>query len=268
MTLQRLDWEDLPKALREQVSDGLGPIASAESVSTGMNSAVAAILHTGNGKVFVKGLRRDHPRHWNNDMEALVNPAVSHLSPRLLARHGDDEWDLLVFEYVRGRHADYSPGSDDVPIVARTMVELGRVPWKDLAVKRAVDRWARYADAADVELFAGDVLLHTDWNPENVIITADDRARLVDWAWPTFGAGWIDPACWITRLMAAGHTAASAEHAVRNVPAWQAAPLEGLRAFARANATVWREIADASSASWTLEMARVSEAWRQHRTAR
>ncbi|MFD1535587.1 hypothetical protein [Nonomuraea guangzhouensis] len=34
----------------------------------------------------------------------------------------------------------------------------------------------------------------TDYNPLNMLI-AEGRALLIDWAWPTRGAGWIDPAC-------------------------------------------------------------------------
>jgi hypothetical protein len=47
---------------------------------------------------------------WTQDMEALINPYVADLSPRLLWRV-QGEWDVLGFEVVDGRHADYRPGS-------------------------------------------------------------------------------------------------------------------------------------------------------------
>ena len=51
--------------------------------------------------------------------------------------------------------------------------------------------------------------------PDNILI-AEGRAWLVDWAWPTLAAAWIDPASWLLRIMARGHTAAEAEaHAAR-----------------------------------------------------
>jgi hypothetical protein len=34
---------------------------------------------------------------------------------------------------------------------------------------------------------------------------SEHRAWLIDWAWPTLGAAWTDPACWVLRaLMASG----------------------------------------------------------------
>jgi hypothetical protein len=54
--------------------------------------------------------------------------------------------------------------------------------------------WTGLADDTDLALLAGDHLLHTDLNPDNILIS-DGRAWLVDWAWTTLGAAWIDPAC-------------------------------------------------------------------------
>ncbi|GAA2608607.1 hypothetical protein SMC26_28925 [Actinomadura fulvescens] len=267
MALSRVDWEALPELVRWEVEKETGTVYTAETVSEGLNSAVAVILRTESGAVFMKGLRKDYPRRWTQDMEASINRAVRHFSARLLWRLRSEDWDLLGFEVVDGRHADYSPGSSDLAAVADTMSELGKVPSPDVQIKLAEDRWRKYVTVPeDVLLLQGDRLLHTDWNNVNVLMSRG-RAYLIDWAWPTSGAGWIDPACWITRLMAVGHTADSAEGVVRNVPAWQAAPPEGLRVFASANARVWKEIADASSASWTLAMAQAAEAWCRHRTA-
>ncbi len=53
--------------------------------------------------------------------------------------------------------------------------------------------------------------------PGNVLIASD--ARLVDWAWPTRAAPWIDPACWIVWLIASGHNPADAETSAASVPA-------------------------------------------------
>lgn len=61
--------------------------------------------------------------------------------------------------------------------------------------------------------------------PGNVLISGS-RAWLIDWAWAALGAPWIDPACWLVRLIAYGHAVSEAEaqvsapiqHAVRNSP--------------------------------------------------
>lgn len=174
------------------------------TVSEGLNSAVAAILTTETGQVFVKGLRADYPRRWTQDMEALINPYVAALSPRLLWRV-QDEWDMLGFQLIKGHHASYAPGSPDLPAVTALMIVLGEIRCPDEPVKHAPHRWRSYVDdPKDLDWLEGDRLLHTDWNPLNVLITSG-RGLLIDWAWPTRGAGWIDPACLIIRLIAAGH---------------------------------------------------------------
>lgn len=260
MTVGRIDWHDLPAATRHVVEQHTGTIHSASTVSAGQNSAVAALLTTDAGQVFVKGLRWDYPRRWNQDMEAMINPHVTHLAPRLLWRV-QGEWDLLGFEAVPGRHADYQPGSPDLPKVALAAAQLGRARCPELPVKRAEYRWREYIpDPADLALLTGDRLLHTDYNPLNVLITGD-RAVLIDWAWPTKGAGWIDPACLILRLIAHGHTTHSAEHVVRNTPQWQTAPAASVAVFARASAAMWNEIAAVNPADWAQGMAKASTDW-------
>src|SRR5437879_5739122 len=92
MAVERIRWEDLPRDTREAVERHAGAVWSANTVSEGLNSAIAAILTTEVGPVFVKGLSRDYPRRWTQDMEALINPYVRHLSPRLCARRPQPVW--------------------------------------------------------------------------------------------------------------------------------------------------------------------------------
>jgi hypothetical protein len=110
------------------------------------------------------------------------------------------------------------------------------------------------------ELFAGDHLSHTDWSPGNVLI-ADD-ARIVDWAWPTRGALWIDPACWIVWLIASGHTPAQAEGCAAKVPAFARAPRHAVTAFSQAQAAMWSEIGDEAPHSG---LAAAAAYWHKHR---
>lgn len=265
MGVERVHWDDLPVETRAAVEKHTGSVKSARTVSEGLNSAVAAILNTDSGRVFVKGLHRDYPRRWAQDMEAMINPHVAGLSPRLLWRV-EGEWDVLGFEAVEGRYADYQPGSPDLALVADTMAELGAIVCPDLPVKVAEHRWAGYVDGyPEAECFKGDHLLHTDYNPMNVFV-ADGKALLIDWAWPTRGAGWIDPACLIVRLMAAGHTAEEAESVVADVPAWRHAAREPVDVFARANARVWDEIAGNDSVSWVQRMRSAAHGWLNHRS--
>jgi hypothetical protein len=260
MPVERIHWEDLPAETRRAVEKQTGTVWSAKTVSEGLNSAMAAILATEAGPVFAKGLHCAYPRRWTQDMESMINPYVCHVSPRLLWRV-QGEWDVLGFELVEGEHADYRPGSADLAKVMATIAKLGETTCPDVPVKRAEDRWRPYVDAPDeLTWLQGDRLLHTDYNPLNVLVS-DGRALLIDWAWPTRGAGWIDPACLVLRLMANGHSPASAERAISNVPAWQAAPAGGVAVFSRACVRMWEEIARGNPVAWTEGMAAAARAW-------
>ena len=76
------------------------------------------------------------------------------------------------------------------------------------------------------------------------MLIAPDLPWLIDWASPTLGAAWTDPACWLLRLMAAGgDTAADAERQATRLAAFAAADPVDLDLFARVNARMWDEIA-------------------------
>ncbi|HEX2418573.1 MAG TPA: phosphotransferase, partial [Micromonosporaceae bacterium] len=203
----RTDWEELSPGVRAAVEHRTGPVQAAYTVSAGKNSALAAILATAQrGSVFVKGLWTEDPRVVSQDREAVVSPYVRSLSRELLWQTKADGWNLLGFQAAPGRHADYSPSSDDVPKVIEAIRRLGRLRCPDLhQLKYAEQRWAKYVDHQDdLALLCGQSLLHTDYSPDNVLVDGNG-ARLIDWAWPTRGAGFIDPACLVVRLVYAGH---------------------------------------------------------------
>jgi hypothetical protein len=246
---------------RELIEKETGPFDVVRHVAEGRNSEVSVIIRAGDDPTFVKGLRADHPRAWTQQRERAVNPAVRHISPFLKWSVRNDTWDLNGFEHVPGRHADYSPGSRDIPKVVSTLRQLQEIACPDMEMKHAPQRWASYTDTP--ELFAGTFLLHTEWTPGNVLVS--DRAYLVDWAWPTKGAAWIDPACWAVWLIASGHSPRSAENHAALIPSWQDAPEKSLDEFARAQARMWAEIAAESSEPWTKSLATASALWTSHR---
>jgi hypothetical protein len=259
--MQRTDWVDLPPGIRRLIESRTGPVRSAATATEGRNSEVAAFLDTSTGTVFVKGLRSDHPRVWTQEREAMVNPYVQHVGPRLLWHVEAEGWNVLGFEQVAGRHADYSPGSADLPLVIEAMRLLGQTSCPDLPLKRSEERWAGYVDdPAALQLLCGDTLLHTDYNPMNILV-AGDAARIVDWAWPTRGAAWIDPACLALRLMEAGHQPPEAEAWAARVPAWTAAPVEAINTFALISLRMWDEIATDDPQPWKRQMKTMVEEW-------
>ncbi|MFE5029240.1 aminoglycoside phosphotransferase [Streptomyces sp. NPDC056656] len=265
MAVTAVDFDDLPAPVRTAIETETGPILKTETVSAGLNSALSARIHTTAGAVFLKGLRTEHRWVWTQQREADINPYVTPLAPRLLFRVVADGWDILGFEAIDGHHADYSPGSADLPKVTEGMRRLGEIPCPDIELRQAEQRLAGYVDnLADAELFKGDALLHTDWNNHNVLIT-DDHTHLVDWGWATRGAAWLDPAHWIIWLIAAGHTPAQAEELAARLPAWGTAPAESVDAFAKATSKLWAEIAGNSPDNWPAPLLSAATLWLGHR---
>ncbi|MFF2503484.1 aminoglycoside phosphotransferase [Streptomyces sp. NPDC058067] len=221
-----------------------------------MNSSIASVLETDRGPVFVKGIPADHPQVDAQRREAAVAPYLPASCPRLYWHIEAAGWSLLGYEVVDGRHADYAPGSPDLPLVEAALAELQAVTAPTgIEIKDARDRWMEYAPPGTLHHFAGDALLHTDFAPDNILIVGG-RARLVDWAWPTRGAAWIDPGALALRLMEAGHSVETAVEFAARFRSWRDAEPEVLSAFGAATAALWREIAAQSPAAWKQEMAR------------
>lgn len=247
--------------VQELIEQEIGPFDVVMHVSEGRNSEVSVIVCTGDDITFVKGRGADHPQAWTQERERLINPAVQSIAPRVKWSARNEAWDLNGFEYAAGRHSDYCPNSADLPKVVSLLRRLQEIRCPDVELKQADQRWASYTEAPG--LFSGTSLLHTEWTPGNVLV--GDRAYLVDWAWPTRGAAWIDPACWAVWLIASGHTPRSAESWAAQIPSWQDAPASSLDEFARVQARMWAGIAAESSEPWTRSLATASSLWSSHR---
>ncbi|MEV8322678.1 aminoglycoside phosphotransferase [Kitasatospora sp. NPDC056731] len=266
MTTTRLHWADLPGSVHRAVTARLGtPVLAAQTVSAGFNSEIAARLTTAGGAVFVKGMRLSHPRVWTQRREAEINRYVEGLAPTVLWHLDVDGWSLVAFEHVEARHADYRD-TGDLELTVDALSRLGRTPCPPIELRRAEQRWAAYVDDPGVlRQFGGNHLLHTDLNNENVLIR-EDHALLVDWAWATRGASWIDPALWVVWLIAAGgHGPAAAEAWAARVPAWQTGGPTVVDAFAQAQARMWAEIAGDDPDPWTAGLNRAAQQWARFR---
>jgi hypothetical protein len=265
---RRITWNDLAAPLKQAIEARTGRITDVQIASSGQNSPLAAAIETSNGKVFVKGMPSGQAI--SQAREAAVAPLVKDISPALLWHFDEVGWNVLGYEYASGRHADYSPGSADLDQLTEVMDALIaiKVPDDPGPFKKAEHRWRSFvADPESASAFAGPVLTHTDWAPDNVLISPD-RAWLIDWAWPTLGAAWTDPACWILRLMASGgHTAPQAEQQASRLPAYQAANPAHINLFAAANVRLWDEITQTSTSTWTRDMAQAARTWLAYRQA-
>lgn len=87
----------------------------------------------------------------------------------------------------------------------------------------------------------------------------------MDWAWPTLGAPWIDPACAVLWLIAEGHTPATAEAWAHELPGWHHVPHAGLDVFAAVNAGLWARIAENDPQPWKLALREAGSQWQTYR---
>jgi hypothetical protein len=264
----RVDRTDLPAKLRAAIETETGPIRAAEPASTGNHADIASTLHGRDRVTFVKAARRlspeeDGPEVRSLRWEAAVNPYVTEFAPRLRWKVEAGGWLALGFDHIDGRKADYTPGSPDLPMLAKVLHALQSTPGPGAVRLRAERRWA--TDADDVSRMSGDALLHTDLNEDNLIITPDGGAFLVDWAFVSRGAAWIEPALLILWLLKAGHTPAQAEQWVTQFPSWHEAGAPTIDMFSRILAERWRHNSVRNPAPWAVEHAAAAERWAHHR---
>lgn len=266
--ITRTTWPDLPDALRAAVRRCTGRIDAVTPVQAGLNSSLAATLHTGTETIFIKAIPGDHPQARSQQREADINPYVVPVAPRLLWRITMAGWDVLGFEHIDGRHADLSPASPDLPKIADALAELYTIAAPDLSLRRFEDRWGGHiATENDRELLRGHGLLHTDMNPGNILIT-EDSARITDWAWPSRGASWIDPAGLALWLIHAGHTPRQAEAWIGHLAACAALDKAALDTFTIANTRLWAEIAHNDASPWKQAIAATARRWQDDRAGR
>lgn len=256
----------LPPAVHAALEAEVGEIRRVEPVGSGLNSAFAAALHTADGALFVKGMPEDHPGVRGQHREAAVAPHICGIAPRLRWHLNTAGWDLLGFDHLPGHTADLSPASPDLADLARTLTRLSELEPPPLPLPRIEQRWSGLADDADLALLAGEHLLHTDLNPNNILIS-DSRAWLVDWAWPTLGAPWIDPACAALWLITEGHTPTTAETWAQTLPAWNRLPQNALDTFIAVNARLWTTIATDDPQPWKLALRNAAHLWLTHRNS-
>jgi hypothetical protein len=262
----RVSWGELPAGVRRRIEAEVGPFAWAEQVDAGHNCLAALIVHTTAGSWFIKGIHADHARAvWNQSNEAAINPYVEAVTAPLEFRVQADGWDILGFRYLVGhRHANLAPGSPDLPLIAATLQALAVLPAPDDVPLRTIeDRWHGYI-GNHAALLTGPAIAHTDLHRHNILIGAAG-AKLVDWAWPTLAAPWVDTACAGLQLIAAGHHPAAAQQWCQQLPAYRAADGAATDAFVAAAQAMWDEIAVSDPQPWKLGVASAARRWATHR---
>jgi hypothetical protein len=164
--------------------------------------------------------------------------------------------------YVPPRNTPAVPDPPNSPPIRRTRAHRKAIECPEVARRWPETRWDRFTDQPS--LFAGDALLYTDINPSNLIMGSLGVA-VVDWSWPTRGAGFIDPACLVLQLVAAGHTAAQAEEWAQRCTAWQDADPKAINAFAQATLRMYQYFETRDPAPWRTAMTHAATTWATHR---
>lgn len=290
--MTRPGWDDLPAPVRAVIEHRCGGIIHSQVASGGRNADFSATLHLADGRVFCKGTTdANGPAGRALRHEAYINSWLPPVAPRLIWESEVDEWLLLGFEHVGGRHADLSLDSPDLTLVADAMVATSnalthcaaRAPsladkwawlsgWKRLApAPDDLDVWARDRldqllewEARGIEWADGDSLVHADLHPLNLLV-GEGRARIVDWAWSRKGDAATDAALLVIRLVHAGHTPESAEAWAGLLPAWRAAGEPKLTAFAVSIWGAWEYLQRSDPLPHRAALTSAAQTWAQHR---
>lgn len=289
-----MGWSELPDTVRKAVESQLGAVAGFEPATAGGHSRLSGTLTLVDGTtVFCKGTSDDDPNLWMHRHEALVNPHLpASIAPRMLFQVEQDGWLLLVFERADGEHADLTPGSADLRLVAKVVGSLGWAltpcpvevrrslaqhwdrlsPWKQLAeCPQRLDP----ADAAALPAFLeweqlavaavdGDCLSHTDLHSMNILVSQDE-ASVIDWAWARRATSWVDPAFLVLRLIDKGNSVEQAEEWAASLPQWRKASVGDLAAFAVEVLGTWEYLRITAPLPHRERLSKAAREWATHR---
>ncbi|MBB2921127.1 phosphotransferase [Cellulomonas cellasea] len=127
---QRLDWRDLPRAVRARIAELAGSQVSAEtSATTGFSPGFAAVLELADGRgVFVKAVSPEQnptsPEFARAEIRAAAALPPEVPAPRLLWFDEDGDWVLLGFEVSHGRPPLLPWDPEELALVLEALVPL------------------------------------------------------------------------------------------------------------------------------------------------
>jgi hypothetical protein len=248
--------------VRAEVEAALGaPVIATRSQVGGFSPGTADRVELADGRrVFIKSvgaeinalsveLHRDEARM----MAALPDHAPA---PELLHVLDQGDWMTLVLEDIEGRQPALPWHDGDIAAVVGALAQLHAAgPVAPPAVDRSfLDThedvfisWSLVADRCPddldpwcierldalvereqvaVEHVAGEALLHCDVRADNLLVRPGGDVVLVDWAWCSRGAAWLDPAELLMSLVVQGSVDPDADAALLAGPLFADAPRE------------------------------------------
>ncbi|MBG6093060.1 phosphotransferase [Actinomadura viridis] len=222
-----MEWPALPPGIRLAIEERLGsPVVGSETCHGGFSPGMAALVTCADGAgYFVKAVNADlnpvSPGMYREEAAYSAAMPDGIPAPRLRHVHDDGEWIALVFDAVIGSSPEVPWKAADVRRLMRTTELLTAAPVSgDLAAipsvrerlessfhayhrlaetphrlsaweRRNIERLTKAADDA-LECVAGEFLVHLDLRADNIVVAHDGAAYIVDWAWASAGAPWLD----------------------------------------------------------------------------
>lgn len=238
----RISWVDLPGQVQAGIEQILGaPVVEATGQQGGFSPGTADRVVTATGRrAFVKAVSAHLNEHSPaiHRTEAAIALALPDgiPAPSLIGTFDDGTWVALVLTDVEGRHPHTPWESPEVSLVLDALQELSRTPLPpalehlprlEHELAEAFQGWTRIRAAppehcdpwilgnldilerlaeSGLEDLAGETLVHTDIRADNVLITADNGAILVDWPWACIGSSWIDALTVLINVRVFSHT--------------------------------------------------------------
>ncbi|UVJ39492.1 phosphotransferase [Arthrobacter sp. CJ23] len=224
----RIGWDDLPLRVQAGIEQILGDrVTAATGQQGGFSPGTADRVRTvSGGRAFIKAvspqLNEQSPAIHRK--EAAVTGALADTvpAPRLIGTYDDGEWVALVLSDVEGRHPHIPWRLSELTIVLDALLRLARtpvpaalenLPTLEKELSEAFNAWSRIRSdppedcdswvlrnlesleglaLSGLKDLGGDSLVHTDIRADNILITPNNTAVLVDWPWACVGSSWID----------------------------------------------------------------------------
>ncbi|TDC37646.1 aminoglycoside phosphotransferase [Micromonospora sp. 15K316] len=257
----RSDWAALPQAVTAEIAARVGGIIDVYPAPSANHAEIASTVTGSADKVFVKAASTDLSLR-SLRYEMAATSAVDCYPPAVRWHFQRDGWLVVGAELLDGPHPDLSPDSTDLDLLGVALKGLQATP-------APTGRWftpeGRLGFA--VPRMDGGTLIHSDLNPANLILTTNGL-RIVDWAYATKAAPWVELALLVQWLIGSGHTAAQAEQWLAQFPAWATTDPAALDQFASHNASKWSAKSQHSTEKWVHDLAAWTSEWTAHRQGR
>lgn len=224
----RISWEQLPAHVRDAITEILGsPVIEAQSQQGGFSPGTADRVRAANGRrAFVKAvgtsINEVAPKlHRSEAKISALLPGTLPV-PKYIGSYEDKDWVALVLEDIPGIHPQTPWTSFELDLVLDSLHTLGRHPvpttlshlprlhtelagefsgWDRVRADPppSLDPWTldhlqQLQDLARAGLscLEGRSLVHSDIRSDNILLTEDHGAYIIDWPWACIGVPWFD----------------------------------------------------------------------------